>query len=148
MRVTVTGYSLEDRKPLSLSTAEAGNCTPRYRQPAVASRLSVAGGLQNPMQKDWEHYKLNKNNKPIVQPMHVRMGDTVKVISGNDKGKVGTVKKVSPHVPDPATTGLHQISHTQQGRVTCLPCKSDCLCHAVVAKDGQGDRGGRQHWGK
>lgn len=51
--------------------------------------------LQNPMQKDWEHYKLGKNGKPVVSPMHVRTGDTVKVISGIDKGKVGTVKKVS-----------------------------------------------------
>lgn len=50
---------------------------------------------QNPMQKDWEHYKLNKNGKPIVTKMHVKIGDTVKVIRGIDKGKVGTVKEVS-----------------------------------------------------
>ena len=88
----------------------------------MASRQSFAGGLQNPMQKDWEHYKLNKNNKPIVQPMHVRMGDTVKVISGNDKGKVGTVKKVSQPALGPGFAWLCQILHLQQSCSMCLPC--------------------------
>ena len=48
------------------------------------------------MQKDWEHYKLNKNGNPVPVKMHVKIGDTVKVISGIDKGKVGTVKEVGP----------------------------------------------------
>ena len=50
--------------------------------------------VQNPMQKDWEHYKLNKNGNPITYKMHVKIGDTVKVIRGTDKGKVGSVKEV------------------------------------------------------
>ena len=48
------------------------------------------------MQKDWEHYKLNKNGNPLPYKMHVKIGDTVKVIRGTDKGKVGSVKEVSP----------------------------------------------------
>lgn len=53
--------------------------------------------LQGPL-KDWEHYKLTRNGKPVRLPMPMRTGDTVKVISGHDKGKVGKVTKVrAPH---------------------------------------------------
>jgi large subunit ribosomal protein L24 len=44
--------------------------------------------------KKWEHYELNKNGKPLRIPMHVRKGDTVQIITGKDKGKVGEVSLV------------------------------------------------------
>ncbi len=44
--------------------------------------------------KKWESYDLNKNGKPVRIPMHVKTGDTVVVIAGRDKGKVGEVSKV------------------------------------------------------
>ena len=44
--------------------------------------------------KKWDKLPLNKNGKPIIAPMHVHAGDTVQVISGDDKGKVGEVLKV------------------------------------------------------
>lgn len=50
--------------------------------------------MQGPGKK-WEHYKLNKNGKPIRLPMHVRTGDFVQVIAGAEKGKTGEILKVS-----------------------------------------------------
>uniref|UniRef100_A0A7S3UFH6 KOW domain-containing protein n=2 Tax=Viridiplantae TaxID=33090 RepID=A0A7S3UFH6_9CHLO len=35
------------------------------------------------------------NSKPVIVPVHVREGDTVKVISGKDKGTVSTVLDVN-----------------------------------------------------
>lgn len=40
--------------------------------------------------------KLNANGKPIRYKMHVKKGDTVQVIAGKDKGKVGEILKVLP----------------------------------------------------
>ena len=53
--------------------------------------------LQGPGKK-WESYDLNKNGKPVRIPMHVKTGDTVVVIAGKDKGKVGEVSKVRARV--------------------------------------------------
>ncbi|KAJ0593499.1 putative ribosomal protein L24 [Helianthus annuus] len=39
--------------------------------------------------KRWERIKCKPNSLPIVHKMHVKLGDTVKVIAGRDKGKVG-----------------------------------------------------------
>ena len=44
--------------------------------------------------KTWEHYELTANGKPVRIPMHVKKGDTVQIISGDDKGKVGEIAKV------------------------------------------------------
>merc|ERR1712157_166595 len=45
--------------------------------------------------KKWVKPKVNPNTgKAVRQDMHVREGDTVKVIAGKDKGKVGEVVKV------------------------------------------------------
>ena len=96
--------------------------------------------LQNPMQKDWEHYKLGKNGKPLVHPMHVHTGDTVKVISGVDKGKVGTVKKVSPlkHIADFCCSCSCTVSYL-------LGCCSELLAHAALLCSC-GQRWARSWW--
>lgn len=44
--------------------------------------------------KKWEHYELTKKGKPVRHPMHVKMGDTVVVIAGSEKGTVGKVSEV------------------------------------------------------
>lgn len=44
--------------------------------------------------KKWENTPLTANGKPVFQTVHVRTGDTVQVIAGSDKGKVGVVQKV------------------------------------------------------
>jgi hypothetical protein len=45
--------------------------------------------------KKWEKPVLavlgTKNGKPAFQPVHVRTGDTVQVVTGSDKGKVGPI---------------------------------------------------------
>lgn len=50
--------------------------------------------LQGPGKK-WEHYETNKNGKVVRPTMHIRKGDTVQIIAGKDKGKVGQISKVS-----------------------------------------------------
>lgn len=40
--------------------------------------------------------KKKQNTKPQPQKMHVKKGDTVQVISGRDKGKVGEILKSIP----------------------------------------------------
>ena len=49
--------------------------------------------VQGPLKK-WETYPLTANGKPLRNPMPMKTGDTVKIISGHDKGKVGKVTKV------------------------------------------------------
>ena len=41
----------------------------------------------------WEKPDINANGKPVRVNMHVKTGDTVQVIAGKDKGKVGEVVK-------------------------------------------------------
>ncbi|KAF2561467.1 hypothetical protein F2Q70_00014984 [Brassica cretica] len=47
--------------------------------------------------KRWERKKCKPNSLPILHKMHVKFGDTVKVISGRDKGKIGEVTKIFTH---------------------------------------------------
>ncbi|KAI6690492.1 hypothetical protein NL676_027320 [Syzygium grande] len=39
--------------------------------------------------KRWERKECKPNSLPVLHKMHVRLGDTVKVIAGRDKGKIG-----------------------------------------------------------
>ena len=63
----------------------------------VSVSVATSMLLQGPGKK-WESYDLNKNGKPVRIPMHVKTGDTVVVIAGKDKGKVGEVSKVRARV--------------------------------------------------
>lgn len=45
----------------------------------------------------WEKIKVKPNSLPVVHKMHVKMGDTVKVIAGADKGKIGEITRVNRH---------------------------------------------------
>ncbi|KAF6163019.1 hypothetical protein GIB67_021168 [Kingdonia uniflora] len=47
--------------------------------------------------KRWERKECKPNSLPVLQKMHVKIGDTVKIIAGNDKGKVGEVTKIFKH---------------------------------------------------
>ena len=38
--------------------------------------------------KRWERKEVKENSLPVVKKLHVKVGDTVKVISGHDKGKI------------------------------------------------------------
>ncbi len=58
-------------------------------------------GEQGPGKK-WEHLDVNKKGNVLVSPIHVRKGDTVQVIAGKDKGKVGEVTKARAQRPSQA----------------------------------------------
>ncbi|KAJ4726165.1 50S ribosomal protein L24 [Melia azedarach] len=47
--------------------------------------------------KRWERKECKPNSLPILHKMHVKVGDTVKVISGREKGKIGEITKVFKH---------------------------------------------------
>ncbi|KAL8506112.1 hypothetical protein ACS0TY_017101 [Phlomoides rotata] len=47
--------------------------------------------------KRWERKKCKPNSLPVLHNMHVKVGDTVKVISGSDKGKISEVTMVIKH---------------------------------------------------
>lgn len=40
--------------------------------------------------------KRSKNQQPTYHKMHIKTGDTVQVISGKDKGKVGEILQAIP----------------------------------------------------
>ena len=48
-----------------------------------------------------------KNKTKTRQKMHVRVGDTVQVISGKDKGVVGKIKEVIPHLSRVVVEGVN-----------------------------------------
>ncbi|KAI4322838.1 hypothetical protein L6164_022494 [Bauhinia variegata] len=47
--------------------------------------------------KRWERQECKPNSLPIIHKMHVKVGDTVKIISGREKGKIGEITKVIKH---------------------------------------------------
>ncbi|XP_056167528.1 50S ribosomal protein L24, chloroplastic isoform X1 [Syzygium oleosum] len=47
--------------------------------------------------KRWERKECKPNSLPVLHKMHVRLGDTVKVIAGRDKGKIGEISKIFKH---------------------------------------------------
>lgn len=47
--------------------------------------------------KRWERKECKSNSLPVLHKMHVKVGDTVKVISGREKGKIGEITEVFKH---------------------------------------------------
>ncbi|KAK9084947.1 hypothetical protein Sjap_025358 [Stephania japonica] len=47
--------------------------------------------------KRWERKECKPNSLPVLQKMHVKVGDTVKVISGHHKGKIGEITRLFKH---------------------------------------------------
>ncbi|KAG9454270.1 hypothetical protein H6P81_007174 [Aristolochia fimbriata] len=47
--------------------------------------------------KRWERKECKPNSLPVLHKMHVKLGDTVKVISGREKGKIGEVTRIFKH---------------------------------------------------
>lgn len=47
--------------------------------------------------KRWERKECKPNSLPVLHKMHVKVGDTIKVISGRDKGKIGEISKIFKH---------------------------------------------------
>ncbi|PKU75996.1 50S ribosomal protein L24, chloroplastic [Dendrobium catenatum] len=47
--------------------------------------------------KRWERKECKPNSLPVLHKMHVKVGDTVKIIAGDDKGKVGEITRIFRH---------------------------------------------------
>lgn len=47
--------------------------------------------------KRWERKECKENSLPVLHKMHVKVGDTIQVIAGDDKGKVGEITKIFRH---------------------------------------------------
>ncbi|KAI4340061.1 hypothetical protein MLD38_024935 [Melastoma candidum] len=47
--------------------------------------------------KRWERKECKPNSLPVLHKMHVKMGDSVKVIAGRDKGKIGEITEIFKH---------------------------------------------------
>ncbi|GFE71597.1 50S ribosomal protein L24 [Chroococcus sp. FPU101] len=57
-----------------------------------------------------------KNAKPQRQKMHVKKGDTVQVITGRDKGKVGEILKTLPQESKVVVKGVNIITKHMKPR--------------------------------
>ncbi len=55
---------------------------------------------------------MKKENK--VVKLHIKKGDTVKVLSGDDKGKIGQVLKVFPKIRKAIVEGVNIIKKRQK----------------------------------
>lgn len=73
-----------------------GAPAPRVRAPVAPARPTLVCSEMGPGKK-WESYKLvgKKRKLPERLPLHVKSGDTVVVIAGNDKGKTGKIESVN-----------------------------------------------------
>lgn len=47
--------------------------------------------------KRWERKECKPNSLPKLHKMHVKIGDTVKIISGREKGKIGEITEIMKH---------------------------------------------------
>ncbi|KAL2897285.1 50S ribosomal protein L24 chloroplastic [Bienertia sinuspersici] len=47
--------------------------------------------------KRWERKDCKPNSLPLLHKMHVKVGDTVKVIAGGEKGKIGEITQIFKH---------------------------------------------------
>jgi ribosomal protein L24 len=89
--------------------------------------------------KKWESYDLTANGKAVRIKMHIKKGDTVKVIAGSDKGKVGKIAKVNTKTGEVLIDGINlKVRHTTKyftdrggsggtERRRCPPAASDLL---------------------
>jgi hypothetical protein len=68
-----------------------------------------------PQLKRWERKKCKPNSLPVLHKMHVRIGDTVQVIAGREKGKVGEVARLFKHNSTVIVKGLNLKSKHKKG---------------------------------
>ncbi|XP_004487627.1 large ribosomal subunit protein uL24c [Cicer arietinum] len=70
--------------PITLSPLLPGK--PTGKQCRIVMRL-----------KRWERKECKPNSLPVLHKLHVKVGDTVKVISGHEKGQIGEITKIFKH---------------------------------------------------
>nr|GMD51374.1 50S ribosomal protein L24, chloroplastic [Ipomoea batatas] len=79
-------HSLVQNSPFASLFGDAMQVKSTEKPFSVAARL-----------KRWERKDCKPNSLPVLQKMHVKVGDTVKVIAGHDKGKIGEVSEIFKH---------------------------------------------------
>ncbi|GAB2284620.1 60S ribosomal protein L24 [Dionaea muscipula] len=82
---------------LSSSSFIGQSLSPSLSPPPVAKSTERPRSLIVARLKHWERKKCKPNSLPLLQKMHVKVGDTVIVIAGGDKGKVGEVTRIFKH---------------------------------------------------
>ncbi|CAM0909489.1 unnamed protein product [Alopecurus aequalis] len=74
-----------------------GNPLATYSAAPSGVRFMVkTSPIENRLQR-WDRKKCKPNSLPMLHKMHVRVGDTVQVIAGREKGKVGEVVRLYKH---------------------------------------------------
>jgi large subunit ribosomal protein L24 len=93
--------------------------------------------------------KSNNKNRPTK--LHIRRGDTVMVISGDDKGKTGEVLQVIPEKMRALVDGVNIVTkhvkatQTEEGGIQQMPAPVHISNLALVdPKTGQATRIGRK----
>ncbi|KAL4201527.1 hypothetical protein AMTRI_Chr02g259070 [Amborella trichopoda] len=61
----------------------------------LGQRLSPP--LSSHLLKRWERKECKPNSLPVLHKLHVKVGDTVKLISGKEKGKIGEITRLFRH---------------------------------------------------
>ncbi|PAN22721.1 hypothetical protein GQ55_4G040600 [Panicum hallii var. hallii] len=90
--------SLSVSAPGAASTSSFwGNRLATYSAPQPGIRFMVKTCPIEMRLKRWERKKCKPNSLPVLHKMHVRIGDTVQVIAGREKGKVGEVTRLFKH---------------------------------------------------
>ncbi|KAL6873741.1 hypothetical protein ACP4OV_013823 [Aristida adscensionis] len=90
---------------LSISAAGAASTSSSFWGSPLAARSATQPGIRFMVRtcpiemrlKRWERKKCKPNSLPVLHKMHVRIGDTVQVIAGREKGKVGEVTRLFKH---------------------------------------------------
>ncbi|MCO5611478.1 hypothetical protein L7F22_065731 [Adiantum nelumboides] len=78
----------------STSLIGVGVAMPRsFSQISVGQRRSVISMVV----RRWERKECKPNSLPVLQKLHVKVGDTIKVIAGSDKGKISEITQLFRH---------------------------------------------------
>eukprot|EP00252_Welwitschia_mirabilis_P021538 TRINITY_DN554_c0_g1_i1.p1 TRINITY_DN554_c0_g1~~TRINITY_DN554_c0_g1_i1.p1 ORF type:complete len:187 (-),score=40.01 TRINITY_DN554_c0_g1_i1:172-732(-) len=84
---------------LSYPSNSLHSALPSVKLPKSASIIRMAA-FQTPFpqvrsKRDKKKVKIKENSLPILKKIHVKVGDTVKVIAGHEKGKVSEVLDIN-----------------------------------------------------
>jgi large subunit ribosomal protein L24 len=129
--------------------AAAPPAPPSFPKLTSTGFFSLPATSQGPGKK-WEKPALTKNGKPDFQAIHVRQGDTVQVVTGSDKGKVGPVLKVLAKAGMVVVEGVNVRTKTVQPKSKDEPGKqlsSESPLHASNVMHYSKEKGVRSRVG-
>ena len=59
---------------------------------------------------------MTSQNKTTMKSLHVKKGDTVKILAGDDKGKTGKIVLVLPDIQKVVVEGINMMKRHQKSR--------------------------------